>query len=180
MPRVICPRCKEKVLIEGFSYGERAPCPECGRTIVLRKSKDGLSALQTARRSLQATASALRTASSAMFVLSLLGLLWFIYEVGSTFLQEKAPPVGAIAGLGKLPPFTLMTALIAGIILSVPKYVVIERGAKKMQDQTSYGWAMTAALLAILDVILLPFGIWALVILRRPETKATFPAHRND
>jgi hypothetical protein len=49
-----------------------------------------------------------------------------------------------------------------------------------MKNLQSYGLAMTASIVAMIPCISpccilgLPFGIWALVILNRPEVKAAF------
>lgn len=67
---------------------------------------------------------------------------------------------------------------IVGIIVGV----VILIGAMKMRNLKSHGFAMTAAILAMLPCISpccllgLPFGIWALVVLLKPEVKAAFSA----
>ncbi|GLH74949.1 hypothetical protein GETHLI_34510 [Geothrix limicola] len=60
--------------------------------------------------------------------------------------------------------------------------VVVLMGALKMKDARSYGFAMTAAILAMVPCLSpccclgLPFGIWALVILVKPEVKGAFQA----
>ena len=54
-------------------------------------------------------------------------------------------------------------------------------GALKMKDLKSYPFAMTSAILALLPctfyiccILGLPFGIWALIVLMKPEVKAEF------
>jgi len=53
-------------------------------------------------------------------------------------------------------------------------------GASKMQSLTSYQFAFTAAILAMVPCLSpccllgLPFGIWALVVLNKPEIKSQF------
>jgi hypothetical protein len=53
-------------------------------------------------------------------------------------------------------------------------------GALKMMRLQSYGWAMAAAILAVIPCLSpccclgIPFGIWALVVLSKPEVKAAF------
>ena len=50
----------------------------------------------------------------------------------------------------------------------------------KMKKLESYGWAMTASILALAPCISpcclvgLPIGIWALVVLAKPEVKSAF------
>ena len=58
--------------------------------------------------------------------------------------------------------------------------VVVLMGASKMQSLTSYQFAFTAAILAMVPCLSpccllgLPFGIWALVVLNKPEIKSQF------
>ena len=58
--------------------------------------------------------------------------------------------------------------------------VLILIGAAKMQSLRSYEFALTAAILAMVPCLTpcccigLPFGIWALVVLIRPEVKSHF------
>lgn len=57
---------------------------------------------------------------------------------------------------------------------------VIIMGALKMKNLQSYGFAMTAAIIAMIPccspccLLGLPFGIWALVVMMKPEVKAAF------
>jgi uncharacterized membrane protein len=65
----------------------------------------------------------------------------------------------------------IITMLIAALILL---------GAIKMKKLEAYGWAITASILALVPCISpcclvgLPIGIWALVVLSKPEVKSAF------
>jgi hypothetical protein len=58
--------------------------------------------------------------------------------------------------------------------------VVIFMGASKMQKLERHGFALTASILAMIPCVSpccllgLPFGIWALVVLNKPEVKSQF------
>jgi len=58
--------------------------------------------------------------------------------------------------------------------------VVVLLGASKMQKLENYQFALTASILAMLPclspccVLGLPFGIWALVVINKPEVKSQF------
>ena len=58
--------------------------------------------------------------------------------------------------------------------------VIVLIGAAKMQKLQSYQFALTASIVAMVPCILpccvfgLPFGIWALVVLNKPEVKSQF------
>ena len=82
---------------------------------------------------------------------------------GQAWVNLLSGPIGV--GLG------LIAILMSGVILL---------GAMKMKKLKSYGLAMTASILAMIPclspccVIGLPIGIWALVVLSKPEVKGTF------
>lgn len=65
---------------------------------------------------------------------------------------------------------------IIGIIIGV----VVFMGASKMKNLEGHGFAMVAAVLAMIPCISpccllgLPLGIWAVVVLVKPEVKAAF------
>jgi len=104
-------------------------------------------------------------------VLALLGLL--LNALGVTVGAAEGGDQGlanmASGGVG-------VAQSIVGIIVGV----VILMGALKMKDLQSYGFAMTAAILAMIPCVSpccllgLPFGIWAIVILSNAEVKAAF------
>jgi hypothetical protein len=58
--------------------------------------------------------------------------------------------------------------------------LVLISGAFSMLRQGSYLWAMTTCVLALVPilgpcyVIAIPFGIWGLIVLRRPAVRAAF------
>ncbi|HJV49193.1 MAG TPA: hypothetical protein VJ549_07970 [Geothrix sp.] len=70
----------------------------------------------------------------------------------------------------------------AAAILGIAVGVVVFLGALKMKEGRSYGFAMAASILAMVPCLSpccclgLPFGIWALVILVKPEVKGAFLA----
>ncbi|MSU27767.1 MAG: DUF4339 domain-containing protein [Pedosphaera sp.] len=69
---------------------------------------------------------------------------------------------------------------VIGAVVSVIFAIVVLVGALKMKGLTSYGFAMTAAIMGILctNVCCCPVGlgagIWALVVLNDPKVKAAF------
>lgn len=85
-------------------------------------------------------------------------------------LGQGARWVGLMVG-----PIGLVTAFVALAI-----GVVVLMGALKMKDGRSYGFALAATILAMVPCISpccclgLPFGIWALVVLLKPEVKTAF------
>ncbi len=79
-------------------------------------------------------------------------------------VQASAGPLGIV--------FALLGAALGGLILV---------GGMKMKNLESYGLAIAASIIAIIPcfsscccIIGLPAGIWALVVLNKPEVKAAF------
>ena len=81
----------------------------------------------------------------------------------ANFIQIMNGPMGIVAGL-------------FGLAISV----LVLFGALRMQKLANFGLAMTAAIVAMVPcfspccVLGLPIGIWALVILGKPEVKSQF------
>ena len=76
-----------------------------------------------------------------------------------------------------------MTSTGGRFVLSLPYLIInalIFLGALKMKGLQSYGLANTAAILALIPCcgpclcVGIPLGIWALVVLRKPEVRAAF------
>jgi hypothetical protein len=69
---------------------------------------------------------------------------------------------------------------IAGDLFGLAMTVLILMGALKMQSLRSYEFSITAAILSMVPCVTpccligLPFGIWALIVLRMPEVKSQF------
>jgi predicted Zn finger-like uncharacterized protein len=105
-------------------------------------------------------------------LLRLLGI--GIYAAGAAQARAGARGPGA----------DLLTSGVTGItsdIFGVALAVLILVGAIKMKGLSSYGLAMTACIVSMLPChacccLGLPFGIWGLVMLNKPEVKDAFPS----
>jgi hypothetical protein len=86
----------------------------------------------------------------------------------------------AMSEAGRLGYYTGQFAAIFVFLLGLVSAPVIIYGAVKMFNGSSYGWAKAASILAIIPftsccfLIGAPIGIWALVVLSRPEVKMFF------
>lgn len=104
-----------------------------------------------------------------MNVMSLVGhpITFGVQQMGDPNMQRMFNQLGG--GLG------VVQSLIGGGI-----GVAILIGASKMQSLTNHQFAFTASILAMLPCLSpccflgLPFGIWALVVLNKPEIKSQF------
>lgn len=109
------------------------------------------------------------------FIATILGTLWNLFAVGAGMNQPGLNP--------EMEKFITVFSGTMGVISGIIGFVaagLILFGALKMKKRTSYGWAMTASILAVVPCVSpcclvgLPIGIWALVVLSKPEVKSQF------
>jgi hypothetical protein len=114
-----------------------------------------------------------------LIVTAILGVLIQIFSLivnlaGASFLASSQMPREAWANMFSGTIGVILN--IIGILVSV----VILLGAIKMRKLESYGLAMAASIIAMIPCISpccfigLPIGIWAVVVLSKPEVKSTF------
>jgi len=113
--------------------------------------------------------------------LGLLGVVSGLYQIVN--------PGGRAPTGSEAERFGYVTGQLIGLLiffLSVVAAPVIIYGAVKMLYGSSYNWAKTAAVLAIIPftsccfLIGAPIGIWALVALNKPEVKMFFGRDGGD
>jgi len=106
-------------------------------------------------------------AGLVMNVLTLGGFQIFPQQINDPQMQKLFSSLGG--GLG------IVQGIIGGVV-----GVIVLIGAAKMQKLESYQFALTASIVAMVPcispccVLGLPFGIWALVVLNKPEVKSQF------
>jgi hypothetical protein len=106
-------------------------------------------------------------AGLVMNVLTLGGFQIFSQQINDPQMQKLFSSLGG--GLG------IVQGIIGGVV-----GVIVLIGAAKMQKLESYQFALTASIVAMVPcispccVLGLPFGIWALVVLNKPEVKSQF------
>ena len=106
--------------------------------------------------------------------LAILGLVLNLLGVGLL----AANPRG-MAGPQQADSTARMFGSVVGGIIGICYGGIITSGAVKMKNLSSYGYAMTACIVAMLPCSLccllgLPFGIWGLVVINKPEVKDAF------
>ena len=113
-------------------------------------------------------------------ILMILGILYILGNLLMLILNLAGVGLGAAAGGDQgMQAMINGTAGIVGAIIGFIFGFVIAFGGMKMRKLQSYGLSMTAAILAMLPcscccIIGLPVGIWALVVLMKPEVKAAY------
>lgn len=112
--------------------------------------------------------------SAGSFFWYLFATVMVLFAGGLTFLggSGSSADAGAALGMGIGAAVYAFFALAAAVCFA---------GALRMKSLKSYGLAMTSAVLAILPcttyvccMVMMPFGIWAMVVLMKPEVKAAF------
>ena len=107
------------------------------------------------------------------FLLQATALAMNLLGVGMGVLQGQAAPDAWVSMFSG-------TLGVIGSVLGIVVSGLILYGALKMKKLEKHGWAMTASVLALAPCISpcclvgLPIGIWALVVLAKPEVKSAF------
>lgn len=126
--------------------------------------------------------------ATGLLVTGILGIVGQV--IGLIYNLVSAGAVAQQGGAGKQPGLTPEQAqyiamfsgtvgIIGAIVGSIIGIVII-MGALRMKKLESYGFAMTSAILAMIPCISpccllgLPIGIWAVVVLNKPEVKSAF------
>jgi hypothetical protein len=126
---------------------------------------------------------AVKVPAIALIVMAGLGIAYYLFNLvlilsGYATRFQQIPPDAPewvrsfIAGMHG--PMALLVTL---MVMALNGFVLF--GALKMLRLQSYGLAIAAAIIAMLPcqcccVLGLPFGIWALVVLNKPEVKSQF------
>jgi hypothetical protein len=130
-----------------------------------------------ARQAVSGPATALLVTAIPGIALQLLNLILVLAGVGFMAAQQQAAAAGQNA---EMMVFFRGTGTIVGAIIGSLIGIVIAIGAVNMKNLQSYGLAMAASILAMIPCVSprcllgLPFGIWAVVVLGRPEVKTAF------
>jgi len=114
-----------------------------------------------------------------LIVVAIVGVILQIVSLimnlaGASFLASSRMPQEAWANM-----FSGTIGVISGIIGILVSGLILF-GAMKMKKLESYGLAMAASIIAMIPcfspccVLGLPIGIWALVVLMKPEVKSAF------
>jgi hypothetical protein len=109
---------------------------------------------------------------------SALGLLGIISQIIQMSNPANSPITGSEAT--RIGYVTGQFMASSNFFLSLVAAPVIIYGAARMLKGSSYGWAKAASILAIVPItsccflIGAPIGIWALVVLSKPEVKMFF------
>lgn len=123
--------------------------------------------------------------ATGLIVTAILGIIVqigsLIFTVGTAmYIMQQVPPGTPGPQAGELALQFASNAI--GMVVGVTTGIVVLIGARKMKALESYGFAMASSILALIPCISpccflgLPIGIWALVVINRPEIKDAFDA----
>ncbi len=124
------------------------------------------------RSQVAAPAIALMVISACTFLWYLFAAVMVLFAGGLSFLGGGSGDPGALLGMG-------MGSVIYGFFALAAAVTFV--GALRMKNLKNYGLAITSAVLAILPcttyiccMFTMPLGIWALIVLMKPEVKEQF------
>jgi len=109
-------------------------------------------------------------------------VLGFLFQLAALLMNVLGVSIGAMQQRQSEAWINMFSGTVGIIssILTMGIAVLILFGALRMSKLRSYGWAIAASILALAPCVSpcclvgLPFGIWALVVLAKPEVKAAF------
>jgi hypothetical protein len=112
-------------------------------------------------------------------VLMIIGIVYVIGSLLFTILEVAGVGIGMAGGGNGVDTIINGAGGIISGILGFLFGFVIAFGGMKMRQLRGYGVAMAGAVLAMLPctcccIVGLPVGIWALIVLMKPEVKAAF------
>jgi hypothetical protein len=120
----------------------------------------------------------------ALMVIAILGIVLHLVSLPLSLLgvggmdPSQAAQMEDIGMAWAVPLLSGVGSIIIGLF-SIIINALIVFGAWKMKSLQSYGLAMAASIVAMIPCLTLcclgmPFGIWALVVLLKPEVKSAF------
>ncbi len=139
-----------------------------------------------ARDAVNGPATALMIVGIIGCVLVPLGMAWNVYLMVAGEQANPFRPAARNPGAGPDPEFLEDLDMLSGPlglvqgVAGLAISIVMIMGAVKMKRLESYGLAMTASILGMIPCISpccllgLPFGIWSITVLNRPEIKDSF------
>ncbi len=127
----------------------------------------------------------LKIAAIFILVASSLSWIWSLVDgLGRSAVAFGMVPMPAFAGTAGVDPAAIKVLFYSFFVLDIVVLLlgpVVILGAVQMLRRKMYGFVRFTAILAMLPlsthcccVLGLPMGIWALVILNRPDVKAMF------
>jgi hypothetical protein len=119
--------------------------------------------------------------ATALIVTAILGMILHAFAIVANVVQVAMGPIFWQQGPRMIFPIRVHTGFdVAGNVVAFILSVIVLFGAMKMKRLENYGFAMAAAIIAMIPcigpccILGLPFGIWALVVLSDGPVKAAF------
>lgn len=201
MPVVVCEHCRTSVEVDLEHLDAEVQCGRCGRAFVAKENRadspkhdpgyDDAGEPRERRRSrylddefddrpdetLADARNLARPPALALMIVNAILLLLLVVGVAFMFLVLMNLPPGP-GGRGGGPEMIFVAGFygLYGLI-AVAKMVLGFFGGRALMRLGSYGWAMAGAIATVvpldgcLSLIFVPFGVWALVVLQKPEVK---------
>ena len=178
--KVVCSQCGRTFeMDQTFRHGELDVCVEC-KPSYLQRVKEGVSTAKPAGDA----AAMLNVPSLLMMINAGLCILTAVAGILLHLGMLSAGQFPRMTGQDKF--ITLFPAAfgIGNAILGLVLHSIVFIGAMRMRQLRSHKWAMAAAVISLVTTVCggscccllnLGLGIWALVLLAKPEVRSAFP-----
>jgi predicted Zn finger-like uncharacterized protein len=191
--RIACPHCGKRLKVPDERAGGVGKCPQCSQRFRVPEpdpvpAPPGLEGIDWpdlnagpplsaagARPSAprdQDIAKIVRLPATFLLIGGIIGITGALLGVASGVIQIVANPDDNFLG---------RVGAASGFLLTLAASIYVVMGANSMLQLKNHSIAKVGAILALIPCIgpccaipTLPFGIWALVVLMRPEVKAAF------
>jgi hypothetical protein len=185
--QIACPRCG-KILEAPEPLPTLAQCPFCANVFDAAQSQSaGLPPIPPLLAPVTATADVVRGPAVWLLITGVLNLVLAIVDLAQNArllamiqqgqkLPELPPPLSDFV---QITPAVIVASIPINFVRIMIAAVIIY-GANRMKRLESYGLAMAASILSLVPclncccAVGIPIGIWALVVLTRPEVRASF------
>jgi hypothetical protein len=177
-----CPQCKNRLRIPEEMLGDVVQCPLCNLVFATPRPDADPGQPADYPDVLDAARAAVKTPATGLLLTGVLGLLIHLWQIGLALLtpdQVTSNPVFQLFDPPPPPEMLIRGALLGGIGFGLLNAFLIA-AALKMMRLESYTLALIGSLAALIDcsngccLLAWPFGLWALVVLLRPEVKEAF------
>jgi hypothetical protein len=201
MPVVVCDHCRTSVEVNLEHLDTEVECGRCSRAFVAKEIRadraphdpgyDDDAPEQPRRRrrfddadfddhpdeTLAEARKLSRGAALGLMIINAVSLLLLVVGVAIIVLFLLNVPPGRGGGMGGAEMIIVFGFYGVYGLIAVAKMLLGFFGGRAMMRLGSYGWAMAGAVATIvpldgcLSIIFVPFGIWAIVVLQKPEVK---------
>jgi DNA-directed RNA polymerase subunit RPC12/RpoP len=183
MPLTItCPSCRTELDLDEQHRGWTVRCPDCRHEFVAKVAAPRPAAVpELPPRSPEATANDCNAAGIGLTVVGVLQLCTcaFVVFFNAAIRPNLAQPINPVPEDEEAE--TIFAVVVGALGLFQSAMMIL--GAVALRRRRRFSLAMAGAVLALLPnlccIVTVPFGVWGVVLLGRPDVRAAFAANRE-